>query len=352
MPTLSIYIGESQISAMRYDSPQNFAFANFPYVFQYEVLKHDFNESKFYTQVLKYFEKEFSIKLADHKILVGTMGGQSVPIKEADISSIFTSLRTIKNYDWILVESFFAAKPSGFLGYYPYGKNSMFNDSELNNYFSNLSIYPQIRTVNPKLLNSSDVLLQNISTNIPYDFGEDKTVVLTGSRFSRVIDLPISTYLFGFSLFSQPGLYRLKLDSGNKLALISLVNKDFFSNTKDSKSSGLLSEDILTINEDEIFENEFIDVGTLLKAEGDVEVLLEVDSGNSQFVSLKKNQVFIFPLERMASARVVISGASVGKKETYVKGGKLGFVIDTRSLPVERLDKDWIKVIEERLTSF
>ncbi len=353
MPTLSIYIGENQISAMKYDNPQDFAFTSYPYVFPYELLKHDYNEKKFYTQVLKIFENEFGIKAKDYKVIIGTVGGQDLPIESQSNTGIYSALVTIKNYDWLLVEDFFVAKPSGFLGYFPFGKNSKFEDRELKNYFSNIGIYPQFKTLNPKLLNSSDSLLQNISANLKHKYPEDKTIILTGSRFTMASELPISTYLFSFSLFNEPGLYRLKLDSGNKLPLISLVNQAFFKEgTKDEKSGGILSDDIMTINEDEIFEDEFIDLGTVLRAKGNVEVLFEVDSGNSQFVSLKENQLFIFPLERMSSARVVISGSSVGKRETYVKGGKLGLVIDTRTLPVERIEKEWIKVMEERLTAF
>lgn len=352
MPTLSIYIGENQISAMRYNTPEDFAFTSYPYVFPYEVLKHDYNEKKFYDQVIKMFGKEFGIDLKGYKILVSTVGGYELPFKSDSNTGIFSALSTINNYEWVFAESFFVAKPSGFLGYFPYGKGSAFNDLELQNYFSNLGIYPQFKTLNPKLLNANDMLLQNISANVKHKFKEEKAIILTGSRFTAVSDLPISTYLFAFSLFNEPGLYRLKLDPGNKLPLISLVNKEYFKDETGKKSAGVLSDDIMTINEDEIFDDEFIDLGTLLKAKGNVEVLLEVDSGNSQFISLKENQIFVFPLERMTSARVVISGASVGKRETYVKGGKLGLVVDTRTTPVERLEKEWIKVIEERLTAF
>lgn len=353
MPTLSIYIGENQISAMRYNTPEDFSFAAYPYVFPYEALKHEYNETKFYTQVIKIFEKEFGIKAKDYKVVVGSLGGQELPIKASSNIGVFSSLSTIKNYQWLFVESFFVAKPSGFLGYFPYGSDSKFDDQELKNYFSNVGIYPQFRTLNPKLLNSNDVLLQNISANVEYNYSEETPIILTGGRFTSVYDLPISTYLFSFSLLKKPGLYRLKLDPANKLPLISLVNKEYFESSSSGKSAGgVLSEDIMNINDDEIFDDEFIDLGTVLRAKGNVEVLLEIEAGNSQFISLKENQLFIFPLERMASARVVISGQSIGKRETYVKGGKLGLVIDTRTLPVEKLEKEWIKVIEERLTAF
>lgn len=365
MPSLSVYIGESSVSALSFESDSKYKFGKYPYTFPGELIKNDFNSDKFFTQVLKYISKQSGLDLTASSLTVGTLSGISNGLKAESFVSIFQALSQIKNYNWLLAESFTVLSPENFYSYFPFSKEKNSLESSELNYLSNLSLYPQIVPSHPDELKAQDSLIKEIASNMKLiDLG-NKPMVFTGGRFAKFSHNPIATFLLALDLLKVPGLHEVLIDSGNKFPLFSLLNYKFNdaankkSEKDDKEAVSFLSEDIMKVNDEEIYESEFINVGTVLNAAGGVECLFEVEAGNSQFIDLKANKLFIFPLDTGEKARIVVDGKSTGHIETKVSGGSLGLVIDTREKggadflkTSSNQNKEWVKVINERISAF
>lgn len=360
MPILSVYVSESQISALYYSSPKDFKFAAYPHVYPEALMHNGVNEDKFYQQVLKYFERKMGIDAGGCEVVIGTVNGRTLPLirgeeKSTNTHSILKALKTVQNYSWLLVEDFFVGSKDGGLGFFPFNESKL-QDSDTTTYFSNKSLYPQHQSTNSQHRFAQERLLKDIAAKLKYAPDTNKTLVFTGGRFSSMRDDPVSGYLLAFGLVNLPGVFRVKIDIGNKLPLISLLNMKLYgkdTHDADKKEQiASLGADITHVNKDEIFDDEFIDAGTLLKAPGGAEVLFEKEAGNSQFLELKRDQIFIFPLNVGETARVSISGGNLGQIEAHVRGGQLGFILDGRSYQYDSIDQNWIRVFKERVEAF
>lgn len=359
MPTLSLYVSQLQICALYYNSPTDFKFAVFPHVYPQSLVYDDTTEAKFYKQVIKQFEEKLEFDIDACDVIVGDVSGRTLPIsfgqKQTLSVPVLDALNTVHNYSWLLVEDFFVGTANGGLGFFP-GVTNKLEESEIVTYFSNKAIYPQYQSTNPRYKFAHENLIKNIAANTKYTPDPSKTLIFTGGRFSMISEDPVSTYLLAFGLISAPGVYRVKLDIGNKLPLISLLNSKMLGVKNEGSSSKeqliVLGPDITNVNGNDLFDDEFIDAGTVLKAPGGAEVLFEKEAGNSQFMELKKDQMFIFPLNVGESARVSINGKNIGKIDTHVRGGQLGFVLDGRDYQYDSINKDWVRVFKERVEAF
>lgn len=364
MSTLSIYVGESQISALSFNSQTDFKFGFYPYVFPSELMKNDLNEEKFYAQVLRYLNKAFGIPASAGTVLIGTLGGVSTKIK-GEVVPIAEALSTVQNYIWALVESSLVLSGKSWVSFYPTEKDLTFSQPVFVNYLSNKSLYPQIIPSSPDTFKAVDILTKSlVSTTDPIEATE-QPLIFTGGRFTSLEQNPVETYLLALDLIRSPGIFNVKIDVANKLPVIGILNHHLVSNASEESSKkkkeaiSFLSGDLLSVNSEEIFDEEFISLGTVLNAPGGVECLFEVEVGNSQFVELKGDRLFVFPLDKNASARIVADGKSVGHIEKNIRGGSVGLVIDTRDksdvdflTSTSTQHSDWVKVINERISAF
>ncbi|MBI2414799.1 hypothetical protein HYV31_03120 [candidate division WWE3 bacterium] len=331
MPSLSLYIGESQVSALRYKTPASFEFALLPYVFLSELNEESHARERFFDQLIDYFFDKFKIKLGTHELYIIAGFGEKIPLTPTKLFETSSVLRaSIQNYHWVFVENSTITTPIDSISYFPYGKDSKFKDGEFVNFISNRALYPQITTSNPKLQNIEDLLIQDLYAQSKNDIASNSSVIFTGSRFTKILQSPAQTYLFAMGLLNNSGFFKVTIDPANKLPLIASLDKTI----------------------DDTFEDEFINLGTVLKMVGGGEVLFTKESGGSQLVDIKPNQVFVFPLLESERAKVSVSGKYIGKQENSVRGGKLGFVLDSRDHYYDRVDREWVKVLEERLAAF
>lgn len=365
MSTLSIYVGESMISVLDYSSPSDFKFANYPYSFPYELFPQDNVSEKFYQQVLKYLSKIHGISADSAEVIVGTVSGVAPKIKHTHGYSIHQALSSLKNYSWTLVENFTVMTQKNMSAFYPMKKDLTFSQPAMTNYLSNKSLYPQIVPSSPDTFKSEDVLTKHLMSSIDTSVVSDIPLIFTGGRFAHFDTNKTASYLLALDLLRTPGLFNVKIDPENKLPTIALLNNHLVSNankaaTKNSKETvAFLSDDLLSVNNTEVFDDEFVSIGSVLNAPGGVECLFEVEAGNNQFVEIKANRLFIFPLERTSSARIVVDGKSVGHLDTNIRGGSLGFIIDTRDKTSEDFmttsstqHSEWVKIINERIKAF
>jgi hypothetical protein len=345
MPTLSIYIGESQISALLYKSPSDFEFSHFSYVYPQSLIVDGSNKDKFNKQVLALFAKRFGVKISDITVITGDLMGES---------GVYTSLSSIQDYDWLYADNFTIATPEEFISFFPYGKDSKFSLAELKNYFSNRSLYPQYISSSPKFLNAADMLLREMMQTSKHNYYGEKPVILTGGRFAQLDVNPVMTYVLGLSLLKDPGLYDLRLDSECILPVLSLLNNQAINKEEGSEKESVsaLSADMVGVFDKTLFEEKLTTLGTVLKVPGGVECLFEKDVGEPQLISLKENEIFVFPLDKLDLARISVTGKSINKLETSVRGGTLGFVIDTRQSDYNEVKREWLKVIQERISAF
>ena len=77
-------------------------------------------------------------------------------------------------------------------------------------------------------------------------------------------------------------------------------------------------------------DQKFWTLGTLINSPGMTECLIERESGPSQFVDVKPNELFFIPMEESTTVKLQVKNASLGTQERFVSGGKLGLIIDTR----------------------
>ena len=350
-PKLSIYVGESQISALRYNSPDDYKFYAYPYV-PLDALTHNYsykNRPAFVNQVIKkVFSDEVKLDPENFDLIVGDVGGGRTFGDKKEHIGIGSALNSIHNFSWLMVENFTVVTPSDFVSYFPFSEFK--NDEEFINYFSNKSLYPQVVPGDREGYDREERLLNSISSQIKHKYKLDTPIVLTGGKFFNANKNPGYMYVSALEFLKEPGVYEVKIDTQNKLPVIGLLNQSFGDTTgEDTAKVGMLTADIL---DDSQFYNEFIDVGTVLRSQGRAECLFEKEGSSPQFVEVDKNKIFILPLEKNEIARVSISTGKLGKIEKNIKGGDIGFIIDTRTEDNNRLNPEWVAVFEERLASF
>lgn len=360
MPTLSIYLGESKISTLGYVSPSQFSFGYYPFSFPSELIRGDYNLDKFLSQVLKSIEKNEQTSLKYDEVVVSSIPG-IINKLSARAFSAHQTMTSIDSYFWFLVENFMLATPMGDVSYYPRKKDLAFNIPVMVNYLSNKYLYPSVVPSSPDNMRAEDILTKYMYANIPMYKEINKPIVFTGGRFTTFSYYPVATYLLALDLLTRPGLYNVKIDTANKLPAIGAFNLNNKAKAEGigKESVTFLGNDLLNINGEELFDEEFISVGNVLFSPGGVECMFETDLGNSQFVEIGKDELFIFPLEKNAGARVVANGKLIGNIEKNIKGGRLGFVLDTRvkdttdfQTQSSTQNTEWVRVINERISAF
>lgn len=350
-PKLSIFVGESQISGLKYISPKDYEFFSYPYV-PLDSLTHDIS-GKFKANFLNQFISEFvtgkeGINPNDFDIIVGDLNGIGDYGEGVTHANILGALSSIHNYSWFMVEDFTIATPSDFISYFPFSEFK--NDENFINFFSNKTLYSQMVSRRREEYDMEEKYLQKISDSIQHKFNSEIPVLFTGDRFFGAHRATGLLYISALGFLKAPGIYELMMDTANKLPAMALLNQTFQQTSgEEGRKVGMLTEDILDGN---YFNNEFVTVGTVLKSQGRAECLFEKEGSSPQFVEIEKDEMFILPLEKNETARVSISTGKLGKIEKKITGGDVGFIIDTRVSKSNQFNPEWVEIFEERLNSF
>ncbi len=308
MPVLAAYIGYSGVSTALETQDGTFSFQRFPYAYSYELFSSVCDDKFFYKQVLENVAKENKVKIEECDILL--TGFINFPIPEGlnvkltmDVKDVISKHEA--DYPVMVDESLILTKEK-VLSHVPV---DYINNNE---YYANLSIYPQLITRDYEQQVSLDGLIIDKVKKAGINLTSDKPIVFTGDRFARKDYEPVFKYALALDLFSSPGCYYVKIDRNNAVILAQLI-KEYNQSFGDIDTSGVIE-----------------DVGTYILSPGITEVLVSTTSDTGQFFDIKKDFVFIVPVDNSLVTKMNLKNKCIGNIDGVVSGGKLGLLFDTR----------------------
>ncbi len=350
MPVLSVYFGCSDISFLLVNNPKEFKFYKYPYVFSHDMFGNYVSEGDYYRQLFSRVATELKIpdffaKGSKYKFVF--TGFPNIPdIVPADyVITLDKLISQTTEYGCVFVNNYTVINSESFLSAYPVAKNYSLGTKEESstfaNYYANLSIFPQssIKYDSDRLAN--DNFIRFLAVNSGLHQKKDQSVLFCGDRFSNDSKYEPLTYLLMVDLIKEKGIFDLKVDLDNIFPVLAALNS--------------YSELYKSLYLDQNYSS----LGTLINAEGNLECLIEKDTGPSQFVDVKPNELFLIPLEENNSVTIKVKNGSLGNIERRIKGGKIGLVIDTRSKSnnktfneryVEKNERLWEERIKEVLS--
>ena len=306
MPVLAAYIGYSGVSVALEKQDGSFIFQRFPYSYSGELFSSVCDENVFYTQVLECVAKENKMKLADFDVLM--TGFVNFPLPDlniklmADVKDLLSKHE--ENFPVLVDESVVMTKDL-VLSQVPI--NFLTN----NEFFANVSIYPQLITRDYNDQVSLDGLIVDKVKKAGITLTSQKPVVFTGDRFARRDYETVFKYSLALDLFNNAGYYYDKIDKNNAILLAQLI-KEY--------------NPAIEVDTSQAIEN----VGTFALAPGDTEVLISTALDTGQFFEIKKDSVFALPLDNSTSTKLSVKNKLIGNLEGGVVGGTLGLLFDTR----------------------
>ena len=312
MPILAAYFDVSDISLLIENEKKDFELVNFPYTYSFEAFSNQCHKAAFYKAALEAVLRERKEKLSSFEVLaVGFLEAPVLPTKTILTTNLLNVLQISDNIYPIIVNNFSILTRDSVLSYEPSSKKIIGVDTSEKDEFANTSIYPQIIPTDMSITSALDRNIPDKLSSVDLGYESGATLAFGGSRFSRPVVNEYLDYILMVDLVKKPGTYNLYADRKNSAVLFSLLRMY-------QKGLGL---DIKASAEP---------VGTLINSPGDTECLLVSEVGTTQFFGVKKDTLFIMPLDSNVKAKVKVKSKSLGSFETFVQGGKVGLIIDTR----------------------
>lgn len=306
MPVLAAYIGYSGVSVALEKPDGSFAFQRFPYIYSRELFSSVCDEGTFYKQVLDGIAKENKAKLSDFDVLL--TGFIEFPMPDLNIKLTADARSLLSKYleDYpVLIDEETVLTRDNYLSEVPV--NFLLN----NEFYANLSIYPQLITRDYADQVNLDGLIIEKVRGAGINLTSEKPVLFTGDRFAKRDYEDVFKYSLALDLFNSPGCYYVKIDRSNASLLAVLIREykpDLFVDYSEAVES----------------------IGTFVITPGETEVLVSTALETGQFFDLKSDTVFVLPLDVSVSTKINIKSRSIGNLEGGVTGGKLGVLFDTR----------------------
>ncbi|MFZ5425266.1 MAG: hypothetical protein ACOZAO_05715 [Patescibacteria group bacterium] len=315
MPVLAAHIGSSEISFLYFSSPLNYKFFGMPYIYSSNIYGNYLDRNSFYDKVFQHAVKTHRLPSKDLEILVCSYPEDHCDISNSHCITLDKALNSINGYKYVYVDRHKVIESGVPIerSLLPDTSDDSREDiarSEEANFLANLTIYPFVKPINSAEQLDFDNATRSQLNGLVLD--PEIPVVFTGDRFNAATERWDLAYLLMLDLISNAGFFELYLDAANRVAPLALLN---------SYNSALF---------DSIKDVNYKPLGTLLNVPGGVECLFETELGTSQLVDIGSNDLFLFPLEVGAQARVLIKSDVMGTLDRFVIGGELGFVIDTR----------------------
>jgi hypothetical protein len=312
MPVLSVYIGTNQQSFLYLDSTSQLdttKVVSFPYVYSENLFGSSLSEKEYYAGVVDYVTRQMRVssKKVD-TIITGFPKSCELELLASFCAPLSKVLPSVREYSHIYLTNSVVIK-NGTVGYYTFLPDHL--SAEENNFYANLDIYPFLVPANDTEVLHHDKLSRFISLGIDVDFSSDNPIILTGDRIAES-DYNDLTNMLALDLIRTPGIFDVRMDNDNLLPHIAMLR------TFDSEFKGLADH------------VDFKRLGTLLNAGGPVECLYESGAGTSQLIEMSAERLFVLPQNQDTEARIVAKSDKIGHIEKKIKGGELGFVIDTR----------------------
>ncbi len=308
MPILSVCRTPSRLSFFSFTSPTDFEWFKYPYAHVAGLFGE--NAGEFIRAVVR---KQIGIELSSAEVLL--TGFSDMPIVDFEVKiaqTLWDALSGITKFNVFYLDTFFAAYTGGFISVFPSAIDSSVHQTETSNFFGNLAVYPFVTAAKPADLHSINTYLKSVLPDDGYGFDKTKPIVFTGDKFAKTQNLA-DRYLLIIDTTKQEGIFDLYYDVDERLpplGLFSLYNAEAYAR---------------------VFESlEMQRLGTLVSARGGVECLVENPVGSRQIFDVKDNDMFVLPLPPDMESRVVVKAASLGTVEKVIRGGELGFIVDTR----------------------
>lgn len=315
MPDCSVYIGPSVISLGLFfeDTSKQPVFCTYPYSFLTHY--HSDNKKKaFLDELLTAFLADYSLNLPQVNCLYTSFDFNFLnrTFKDAasmydlfhhDINSYFCASGVVMSHGNILYASSYLRSNQAVLA-----------ENEKLNTVSNFELYPftfGTDEFSRGIYDDNIIYLASLLGGavdqgaIPYESGHD--ITFTGDRYTYYNNDKESVYLLLLELLSNPGIYRVKVDTDNVVTHIKNMER------KKHKFS--------TSTKEKVFS-----VGTFVKLESAAECYVETHIGTKQVFQLQQNQLLTIPLPIGEKAKITVKMAGVNTFESQVIGGNLGIV--------------------------
>ncbi len=318
MPVLSLKYGISNVNAVYLSDEGEVSRFFLGYGYSNDLYSHFYSEQDFYSDIVEHIISKLKIPKTNLQIIA--TGFPSVPTIGREYMSSVTLdelLSDVDNYEVVCIANGSVFTQNNYLSYYDTEK-IRFGIMETN-YLLNLAIYPNAFPTRPSdynlvfssiwgMLNSNRKDTKELILNSkPIIFFGD---IINKERINQ--EFKNIAYLYFLSMVVNPGIYSLKVDDANLVPHYLHLKKFNF------ELSRFYDE----------FEPETL--GTLVNSPGETSCLVSTELGTSQLMDIKPGRLFFIPLDKNASARLVIKNQELGSVEKTVQGGKLGVVIDTR----------------------
>ncbi len=306
---LAAHVGQGSNTFLIVKDQNEVFVTHYPYSYDPINFSHSFSPQKFYEDLFSRIAQENGIDLSKTKTLLvsslpeeyfsGLNAAAFCPSKELDMASDDYGVVYIKRYvDPEIIGSTISDSRS---------ETSI-------DILSNMGLYDNLvpSSLEDNVVWGRDVLYSHY---YPPNLKEnEKKVLFTGPALIGDILSAFFKYSLAFSQFNKHGIYELIFDD-NDLYYISNLVKRF-------------AEDHYPLIADHV---KFKNPGYLAKCRGKVECLFKRDNSKQRFQEVDEEDLYVFRLGAGAGAKVLIKGNKCPSIEAHVKGGDLGFVIDTRT---------------------
>lgn len=290
----------------------NVDFFNFPYSYSEEAFSNQVSEEAFNKLAIENVLKKKKVKLSEIEFIsLGYINNPNSSIEQKLSTNMPDLIKKISDVFPFVVNHNSILSYNVLLSYENEAVKSDSLDGDEHDELSNLTIYPQLVPTDIATISLLDRKISQKVAGIDLGYSAGKSLVFCGGRFSYS---PVQEYLdmiLILDLVKKPGFYELILDRKNVVPLSALI--------KAYKPE-------IDINPLKYVEY----VGTLVNSPGETECLLNSDVGTGQFFDVKKENVYIVPVNSDVKEQLEIKSRSLGSRKEKITGGKVGLIVNTK----------------------
>jgi hypothetical protein len=301
MSVLSAHIGSKQVTFLISGVSLGYETFTFPFVYNPVLHSHFVDEKTFYTDIFKHVMKKYSLSLDDCDIYICS---EYRPV-ELDVeikasTTVFELLSEVSDVNVIYANSI------------PLVPMSRMTKPDMISFVSNLALVPGMLLEKTRHRMYKEFIYSCSSDG--YKVSDPKLPFLfCGDKFSRAYENYVDIYQSVLSSLATFGVFNVAVDTqGTYLPMLLL--KRYQRDLYDTLSAEIYPEVL----------------GTVLRSDKAVECLFKTDLGTSQFFEVIEGTLFFVPCEENSQSFVSAKSPSIGQFEGFIKGGKLGFVVDAR----------------------
>ncbi|MBN1162727.1 hypothetical protein JXA34_03215 [Patescibacteria group bacterium] len=316
MPILAAYFGLSVVDILIYRDVDDFEFVKFPYPYNLELNRIFVDEEVYNKQVLDTVLADKDEELTDFDVIVaGYLSKPKLSVKPQLSTTVPVLINSVEKLNPLFVNLWAVSLRdktlSRILDFESFNQDALAAFSGVLDFFSTISIYPQISPIEISIRAHLDQELCEVYFKDESLLYPDFPLVFTGDRFSQFLTHKELNYIFMLSMVQKSGIYDIRVDYNNALILSQLLKT--------------YSRDI-ALNYSDLFTH----VGTLLSTTGYTECMVEKEVGTKQLFEVEKNSLYVLPLGIEVKAKLIAKSHETDSIEREITGGDIGLILDTR----------------------